>query len=115
MKVTLSGLHATANTEGKASVKINGKVVEWDVKTATVTKLAEGAITFKVALKNAGFGEDDFTIDYSDAASITITAAAAGKNVIKGFKVTGEAAMETAKFEKDATDNGRGVNKKRYP
>ena len=95
-----------------ASVKINGKVVEWSVKTASATQLSAGSgITFDDAIQKAGFKAGEFTIDYTVNNKVTITAAAEGKNVIKGFKVTGEAAPDTAKFTKDAVKNGRGVNK----
>ena len=77
----------------------------------SLTKIKEdGGVSFKNAIKAAGFAEDDFKITYN-AANITITAKAEGKNVIKGFKVTGGAAPDTAKFTKDAVKNGRGVNK----
>ena len=87
-------------------------MIEWDVETDGVagTKLKEAGNAFKNAIKAAGFAEDDFKITYN-ATNITITAKAEGKNVIKGFKVTGEAAPDTAKFTKDAVKNGRGVNK----
>ena len=113
LEVGLAGLNKTDGTVGKASVKINGKLIEWDVKTDGVagTKIKEdGGVSFKNAIKAAGFAEDDFKITYN-AANITITAKAEGKNVIKGFKVTGGAAPDTAKFTKDAVKNGRGVNK----
>ena len=111
LEVKLEGLHADANKVGVASVKINGKLVEWNVKTVSATKLTEDGNAFKTAITAAGFGADDFTIDYNTAGKVTISAKAEGKNVIKGFKVTGEAAPETAKFTKDAVKNGRGVNK----
>ena len=113
MKVNLTGLDTTAGKVGKASVKINGKLIEWDVKTkaAAGTELEAGAgTTFDQAIQKAGFKTGEFTITYNTS-DVTITAAAEGKNVIKGFKVTGEAATDAVKFEKDATDNGRGVNK----
>ena len=113
LEVGLAGLNKTDGTVGKASVKINGKLIEWDVKTdgAGGNQLKEAGDAFKNAIKAAGFAEDDFTIDYTVAGSVTITAKAEGKNVIKGFKVTGEAAPDGAKFEKDASTTGRGVNK----
>ena len=112
LEVKLEGLNAVANKEGMASVKINGKVVEWSVKTASATQLSAGSgITFDDAIQKAGFKAGEFTIDYTVNNKVTITAAAEGKNVIKGFKVTGEAAPDTAKFTKDAVKNGRGVNK----
>ena len=97
LEVGLAGLNKTDGTVGKASVKINGKLIEWDVKTDGVagTKIKEdGGVSFKNAIKAAGFAEDDFKITYN-AANITITAKAEGKNVIKGFKVTGGAAPDT--------------------
>ena len=110
LEVKLEGLNAVANKEGMASVKINGKVVEWSVKTASATQLSAGSgITFDDAIQKAGFKAGEFTIDYTVNNKVTITAAAEGKNVIKGFKVTGEAAPDTAKFTKDAVKNGRGV------
>ena len=88
-------------------------MIEWDVKTVETngTKLAEGTTTFDAAIQKAGFKTGEFKVNYGVDTKITITAAAEGKNVIKGFKVTGEAATDAAKFTKDAVKNGRGVNK----
>ena len=90
-----TNLSATVGAEGKASVRINGKMVTWDVKVATAgTKLEDGSVKFEDALKNAGFNDGDFTINYEDD-KITIEAAADGKNRISAFKLTGAATTAT--------------------
>ena len=105
-----TNLSATVGAEGKASVRINGKMVTWDVKVATAgTKLEDGSVKFEDALKNAGFNDGDFTINYEDD-KITIEAAADGKNRISAFKLTGAAttATTTATVSGTAGEDGLG-------
>ena len=112
-KTTLEGLNKTAAKTGKASVQINGKLVEWSVKTANANGNeleTDGANAFNDAIKAAGFKDGEFTITYA-AGNIEIKAAAAGKNKIKGFKVTGEAnEANEGKFKLDAVAKGIGRN-----
>ena len=79
LEVKLENLSTTQNATAKASVRINGKMVTWDVKTtdAAGNKLEDGATNaFKNALKAAGFNDTDFTVTYTTASKITIAAAA---------------------------------------
>ena len=112
-KTTLEGLNKTAAKTEKASIQINGKLVEWSVKTANANGNeleTDGANAFNDAIKAAGFKDGEFTITYA-AGNIEIKAAAAGKNKIKGFKVTGEAnEANEGKFKLDAVAKGIGRN-----
>ena len=105
-----TNLSATVGAEGKASVRINGKMVTWDVKVATAgTTLEDGSVKFEDALKSAGFEADSFEITYA-ANAITIEAKDEGKNRISAFKLTGAAttATTTATVSGTAGEDGLG-------
>ena len=101
-------LTKVANTKGKASVRINGKMVTWDVETdgADGKKLKDNN-SFKNAIKAAGFNDTDFKVTYEDN-KITIEAAADGKNRISAFKLTGDAVTSATTITVDADKNGLG-------
>ena len=118
LEVKLENLSITQNATAKASVRINGKMVTWDVKTDGTggNKLADGATNaFKNALKAAGFNDTDFKVEYGTATKITISAAAEGKNRISAFKLSGDAVTGTTKLTPETADdkNGLGNNIKK--
>ena len=114
MEITTANLSGTVGDTGKASARINGKLVTWDVKVATAnTKLEDGsANAFKNALKAAGFNDDDFTVDYDDnKITIAVKAGVEGKNRISAFKLTGAAVTGTTTITPDTADGKNGLGK----
>ena len=114
LEITTANLSGTVGDTGKASARINGKLVTWDVKVATAnTKLEDGsANAFKNALKAAGFNDDDFTVDYDDnKITIAVKAGVEGKNRISAFKLTGAAVTGTTTITPDTADGTNGLGK----